>query len=483
MFEHIKHLLKDIVAYGFSSVLAKFIGVFLTPFYTRVFEPADYGTMSILTSLTSLIGILSIMGLDNSTARWYYDTRDEEDRKVTINNFGWTVMFMSFVFGVILYLGSNLFSVYFLEDINASIYVKMVAISLPITSWTAIAMRVLQYARRPKQAVAISVSSMFITILLNVLFVLFLDFGLTGVYLALLLNGVIVLFISFYLIREWVKFPSIDADRLYQMLKFSLPLVPGSIFSWVTTLSSVYILLFYMNKTEVGLFQIGYSIASLILIVINSFKSAFGPYALSIIDRDNVKQIYSLFFEVYVVFMTCLVFAMVLFSKDVLVLLTPQKYHEAYLVAALLVVANFVSSLLEFASLGATIQKQTKPIGTGLVLSGLFLLICCHFLIPWFGKSGAAINIILADLVGVSYVFVRSQRVYPISFKFMPLSVLFLLFIGVAFLGVYLLEFYQFSFWSSFLIKVTISISSLFILLWRYSDKLRFVLTKMNIRV
>ncbi|MFN4993034.1 MAG: hypothetical protein ACK5FU_00070, partial [Bacteroidota bacterium] len=91
----IRSLVSDSLIYGMAGVISRFIGFFLTPLYTRVYSPADYGVLGILNNGYLLVTIILILALDNSTARWFYDTDDYADRKSSINTWLWFYLFFS----------------------------------------------------------------------------------------------------------------------------------------------------------------------------------------------------------------------------------------------------------------------------------------------------------------------------------------------------------------------------------------------------
>ncbi len=86
----LKKLAGESLVYGLSGVLSRFISVFLTPIYTGIFAPSDYGVASLVTTIFALLNILLILSLDNSMARWYYDNESGDDRKITLNTFLWS---------------------------------------------------------------------------------------------------------------------------------------------------------------------------------------------------------------------------------------------------------------------------------------------------------------------------------------------------------------------------------------------------------
>ncbi|MBK6991974.1 MAG: hypothetical protein IPH34_09135 [Chitinophagaceae bacterium] len=81
MRSQLKGLLSDSVIYGLSGIISSFISIFLIPLYTNVFEPSDYGIISILTTTSVVLNILLIFSLDNSAAVWFWDKPDILERK------------------------------------------------------------------------------------------------------------------------------------------------------------------------------------------------------------------------------------------------------------------------------------------------------------------------------------------------------------------------------------------------------------------
>jgi len=83
----LKTLAKESLIYGVSGILTRFVSVLLMPVYTAIFSPADFGIVSLVTTLSALLSILLILSLDNSMGRWYYENETEVDRKITSSTF------------------------------------------------------------------------------------------------------------------------------------------------------------------------------------------------------------------------------------------------------------------------------------------------------------------------------------------------------------------------------------------------------------
>ena len=76
----LKQLGKDSLIYGLGGVLAKSIGFFLLPVYTRIFDPADYGTIEMLSVIVGLFSAVLAMGMD-STQSFYFHKQKQRGQK------------------------------------------------------------------------------------------------------------------------------------------------------------------------------------------------------------------------------------------------------------------------------------------------------------------------------------------------------------------------------------------------------------------
>ena len=62
----IRQLGKDSIIYGLGGIVARGIPYFTLPIYTRIFSPAEYGTIEMLIVVSSLLGSIMAMGMDLS---------------------------------------------------------------------------------------------------------------------------------------------------------------------------------------------------------------------------------------------------------------------------------------------------------------------------------------------------------------------------------------------------------------------------------
>ncbi|PPK99542.1 lipopolysaccharide biosynthesis protein [Parapedobacter indicus] len=416
----IKSLAKDSIIYGLSSVIARLITVFLVPIYTRIFSPEDYGTLNIINTTFMLIGVLAVFALDSATARWFYDTSDESEKKATFSSWFWFQFTVSVLFALLLIAMTPFFAKYLLKlplETSWNLWilpsVTLVANILPtmIVSWH-------RLHRKPIATVIFSLSQSLFTILLTLVFVLVLKWRLVGVYGALLVSATIFSFIALYQMKSWINPTLFRMKKLKEMLNFSLPLIPSAIAFWLLNASNSYFLLYFKDKSEVGLFSIGVALASGVKIFTGAFQQAWGPFAFSIINEPDAKSTYANVFYVFGMLGGMLILSVFLFSPELLKVLTSPRYYSAAWTASILSVNVILIAFTYIASIGTNIMKDNKPYAVGVTFAAVLTIIYNILLTPRFGKEGSALATLLGQLILPMYVFYKAQKMFYIPYNF-----------------------------------------------------------------
>lgn len=439
--QNIKNLASDSLIYGVAGIATRFMGVLLTPLYTRVYTPEDYGVFGVINNAYSLIALLMIFSLDNSTARWFYDSEDYEKRKKIISTWFWFYLIVSLFFGVFFFLTAGIWSEYVsYNSEEAESYIQILAISLPIAVATVVATKVLRFEKRPKSTVVLTFLQALSLIIFNVVFVLVLGMGLKGAFYAKLVAGLLMIPLAYFYIRQWIgKIRLVDFGLLNRMVRYSLPFLPASISIWMINLSAIFFLNGKVSDADLGLFQVAFALAGFSGIVVSSFQQAWSPFAFSIIQQKNAKETYGKILLVYLLVIGSMTLMISLFALEALMIIATPAYYGAAAIASILVFSGMFSGLTNIADLGSAISKKTAPLGVVYSLSAVVLILLNIILIPKFGVIGAALAVCISQLITPVIVFYFSQKVYPIPYDFLRSA----LFIGLVFLMGYMGYFFS----------------------------------------
>jgi O-antigen/teichoic acid export membrane protein len=239
-----------------------------------------------------------------------------------------------------------------------------------------------------------------------------LKWGLTGIFLAMIGGTLIGCIYGIWNLRNSFRF-CFHMLSLKEMLVFSIPLVPSGIAVFVSSYIDRMMLNHYMSLQEVGLYGVGFRLASVVGLVMVGFKGALTPLIYSHYQEAQTPRQLAAIFRLFVVLSLFVFLGLSLFSEEILHLVTIPAFYSAERVVVLLVPAVLLSNMYIFAP-GIGIAKKTHLFlwinaGGALVCVGLNWL-----LIPVAGIGGAA----GAKLLGYGAIFLTymifSQRLYYI---------------------------------------------------------------------
>jgi len=419
MLKHLKQLVSDSLIYGLSGIVGKMIGIFLIPLYTRLFLPKDYGIINLINTSFFLISLLVVCGLDSSVARWFYDSKEEEDHKKTFAAYIWFQLIIAIVICCLIIISSSWISRAFFKEPGKCIYFILPALSLITNILPSVLINWYRVHRRPVATVIFTIAQTITTIGLTILFVIVFRWHIAGVFAAITVSSTIFSIVVAFELKGWLNFTWFKKERLREMLKFALPMIPAALSYWLLNNTDSYFIAYFTKSTsEVGLFAIGAMVASGLSLFIGAFQQAWGPFAFSIIDNEDAKKVYASVFLLYGYIIGLLAALLMLYAPEILMIFTASEYHDSAWVAGILGYNLLLIGLSYIAIIGTTIKKSSTPYGYAMLYATILTILLNVILIPKYGKEGSALATVIAQVLVPVYLFYIGQKVYPIPYKF-----------------------------------------------------------------
>lgn len=229
---------------------------------------------------------------------------------------------------------------------------------------------------------------------LNVLFLPVLDMGITGFVLSTVIaDGLTTVFLVVYA-KVWRAFKPKTVSRkiIFPMLKFCIPLIPTTVFWWVTGVSDRYLVAELCSDAENGLYAAAYKVPTLLIYVVSIFDSA---WKLSVSEEDSDPQENRKFFSSVWRKYSTMAFVggagLILFCRVFGRLLYAEAFRAAWVFIPVLTVATVFTALDTF--LGSAYYQSKHTVGSmitamcGAVVNVILNLI----MIPYWGGMGASI--------------------------------------------------------------------------------------------
>lgn len=431
-----KRFLKDSIIYGASNILASGSAILLLPFYTRALSPTDYGLVDILRVFSSLIYVTIALEITQGLARHYPDAENEAAQIQYASTSLWFTVVAYTVFVAVGFGLARPLASLVLDSQERTELFKIGLLSIWSYGLFYLAQQQLRWGLKARAYAISNLLSTLVQIGATIFLVLVVGLGAVGVVTGWFVGYLFGAAISLVAGRHFYKV-SFDMSKLKEMLLFSFPLVPASVGVIVSLYIDRVAIKELMNLAEVGIFGVGYRIASLASLLMVGFQGALTPLIYTHYREPQTPADIARIFRFFVAIALLLFLLMTLFTTELLVIFTDPAYYSAASVLPLLVLAILLSGMYVFAP-GLHIAKKSGMVAMINVLSAIVNTVLNVTLIPFWGIRGAGLATFLSGMLIFALNMIYSQRYYFVPHQWKPLALACLLTLLVVVVGTYL---------------------------------------------
>ena len=414
--KELKFLLRHSSIYGLGNLLSRAVAFLMLPLYTRYLTPTDYGILELIDVTTGMIAIVIGLGMDAAVSRFYYESPHDEDRRKVISTAYWLAGILA-VTGVSIAAG-------FARPLGQLILNSPENGRFFLIAFTTLVVAIILdldqlYLRLHYKSVlynAVSIVSLVLGILLNVLFIVVFHWGVFGILMTSLLTRLILA----VPLTTWVLSKCgfhFDRPLARQMVRFGAPLIPSTLGTTIVNYSDRFFLKEFATIADAGIWGLANKLGTAIHMLITSpFILTFVPRRFEIAQRADARETFGRVSEYYFLLLTSVGFLVALFADDILrVMTTPPFYPAAVFVPWVVLTMIFYGMRYHF-EFGILYAKKTHHYAVINVASAVLHVSLNFFLVRSYGIAGAAAASVIALLVNSMATYVAGQRLYKIPF-------------------------------------------------------------------
>ncbi len=421
MLEKIKELTKDTALYGISTIVGRFLGFILVPFYTNVFSPDEFGIQSYIYAFLAFANIVYIYGMDAAFMK--YATVIEADKKKVFSTGYISVSLTSLLFSIILFVVHG----WFAEQANLlaykHIFYYVIGILLLDTT-TLIPFSDLRLQRKAGQFATIKILNIIINVSLNFILILVYNFGIEAIFIS---NLVASAFSFFAVIPNIFSNLSFNIDKAYlkKMLFFGITYLPASVASMIVQIIDVPIIRELTNDSTLGIYRANYKLGIFMLLFVSMFHYAWQPFFLTNAKEKNAKEIFAKVLSLFLIFTSLIWVVLSLFIDDLASFeflsgrtLIGKQYLSGTVIIPIILLAYIFHGLYINFIAGIYLEEKTKylPVITG--FGALVNIISNFIFVPVYGIIGGAISTLLSYVVMALGIYFVSQKFYRIKYDY-----------------------------------------------------------------
>lgn len=405
-----KELVKNTVIIFLGKVSTQFISFFLLPLYTRFLSTSAYGTVDLITTYVSLFVPVITIEQEMATFRYLIDARNSDKEKKNIittsilNVLKLLILFI-IVYFIIVYFFKFKYAYFILANIIVCIFSNLF----------------LQIARGLGENIHYSIASFITgltTIILNIIFIVFLKFQVEGMLLSVILaNTFCVLYLFFVLkIYKYISFKS-DKNLKKQMIKYSLPLVPNGISWWVVTASDRTIISTFLGVAANGIYAVANKFPTIINSLFSIFTMSWTESASLHIDDDDRDKFFSDITNTVLRLFSCLCIGLIACMPFAFPLLVDAKFSDAYMYIPIFLIGVLCNCIIGVYSAIYIAKKKTKQIASTSIMSAVINVVLNLLLIKVLGLYAACISTSIAYFAMMIYRHIDLKKYVHIIYQ------------------------------------------------------------------
>lgn len=399
-----KRLLSNVLTFGIGTFGSKLLVFVLMPYYTMILSSGEYGTANLVTNVSNLLMPIFSVGIASAVIRFALDKAYD---KSTVFTGGLVSIFGGFL--LFLVLSPFIFLIPFMSSVrDYSTLILLFVLFSALKSSCSVFVRSMQYV---KLFALDGILSTLTTIVLNIVFLSVFHMGVEGYILATICGDFLSVIFLFFMADLWKyinfkKFRFFRSETFRGMLRYSIPLIPTSLFWWVTNLSDRFIIVQFLGQDVNGWYEAANRIPTIIVMVSNIFTEAWQMSAVMEKDSEDQSNFYSTVFSSFssLIFLACS--GVILFTKPLMNILVSWEGSPSWQYVPLLTLAMAYSCLATYLGSVFTVKKKSVMSLLTVITGAVTNIVLNFILIPTpLGANGAA----LATFV--SYVVVFVMRV------------------------------------------------------------------------
>ena len=445
----LKKLAGQTAVYGLSSVLGRVLGYLLVWLYTRVFLPAEYGTVSVFYAYAAFLMVVLTYGME--TAFFRFNESEQDKEKV------FSTGMISLVFSSLLFL--FLVSVFarpiagWIDYAAHSEYVRWFAWMLALDALSKIPFARLRARNKALRFAAINMVNITVLIGLNLFFLTFCpfvlrdeswsalrgfihlvyrpDWGIEYIFISNLVASsvTLLLLIPQFTGMQW----KLDPKLLKTMLIYAFPLLFAGMAGMVNETFDRLLLRSLLPKDiaayQVGIYSACYKISILMTIFIQAYKYAAEPFFFAAAREKDAKILYARIMDYFIIVVSFIFLATMVYLDDfIMPFLIGKNYWEGKGVIPILMIANLFLGI--YYNLSIWYKLTSKTIwGAWLSLIGAVLTLLFNFwwiplgsdhLIHGYLGSAWATFICYGAMMVISYL--TGQHYFPVKYNLVKFS-------------------------------------------------------------
>ncbi|RLA83869.1 MAG: hypothetical protein DRG78_03135 [Epsilonproteobacteria bacterium] len=420
-------MIKKILTYASGEVLVKGMVFLALPLYSHLILPQEYGVLGFLNSLVAFLPFVLTFYYLYAYVRFSVDV--EPSKLIS------TYFYLGIFLNIFYFLSALI--IYFLFIVNYEIELKYFILSITASSSIFIFQILQMYYRSQglaKKYIRMAVVYSIVGLSLNLILLLLLQDNILAMLLSGVITSILVSMVAFKILKKNISWEQYDIVLVKKILKYTIPLVPGAISLLIFSQSDKLILINYITKEELGVYNLAFTLGLSMAYIGSAFFMGYQPIFYEKISKGLSDEIKEQFNKNILLLVTALLLSLsIIFIAYEFINI---KYVNGIKFAFIIAIAYSYIAFAQMMELHLTHIKKTFLVSIIYGVGAIVTLISLYIFVPIYGAKGAAMSLFISGFVISIIMYSMAQRNLYIEYSKFYLTVFYLI---TCSLGVYFL--------------------------------------------
>src|SRR4030042_692339 len=418
----IKDVLKQFFTYGFGNILQTALSFILLPLYLRFFPPNEYGIISVLTVVMSLLTLFISGGVMNGVIRLYYEADGIRRKELVGATCLWYlvvgVLGGGILFSQALPLSEALFHTEAYRD-----SIRILGFVFFFSMLRSVPLYILRLEKKASLYVGFSLFSFLADFSLKLYLIVSLGRGVLGYFESSAIASMMTLCIMIPFVSKYIRFyPEISFVK--QLLRLGIPYIISGFAMWTLDVSDRLLLNHFSGEAAVGIYSLGYNFANIFgILLATPLALLMDPFFFSYAaerSADDTKKLLQRSFSYFFIVGSIFYLAIALGSGELIRVFTShfgakEKYLEATNLVPILALAPLLYFMATQAGLAALLVKKPEITSVACLIAAGINFGLNLFIVPIYGTLGAAVTTVVAYLVLGIIIYWWVGKIFPVK--------------------------------------------------------------------
>ncbi|WP_055426841.1 lipopolysaccharide biosynthesis protein [Bifidobacterium aesculapii] len=421
-----KNLLLNIGLFALNMFANKLVVFLLVPFYTYYMSAGEYGVTDMSLTVITLIYPIATLSIAEAVLRYGID--DAKDTKsyvtagvlITIAGCGIVAVCLPLL-DLNFFGGLGAYKGLFLLAFSSNVFMLLFG-------------NIARCLNQIKMMTWISIISSLVTGGSAVLFVGMMQLRIPGYFYSVALGQYVAVLL--YLIwgkhYRYISIGAIRGLRTYvgPMVRYSFPLVPNSLFWWMSTSINRFFITGMLGITASGLFAASSKIPSILVMICSVFQQAWQLSAFQEFKKSDIKGFFSTIYRVFNAAMMMGAALIIVITPVLAKIMLQKEFFDSWYLIPILVLAMYFNTMNTFFGTIYTSAMKTKYLMISTAVGGVVVMVMTWVLVHGIGLLGASVAMAIANAVVLVMRMANSRPIIAVDIRWkfvIPCNVLLLL--------------------------------------------------------